>query len=112
MTSVHELSIMEGVVDAIGERLAGEQIARVRLEIGALAGVDVDALRFCFDVCTRGTPLADAELAILLIDARARCRRCGDEHAIASLVEPCPCGSFDHELVTGTELRLKDVEVL
>ena len=110
--AVHELSIMEGVVDAIGERLAGEQIARVRLEIGTLAGVDVDALRFCFDVCTRGTPLAGAELAILRIAARARCHRCGNEHEIASLVEPCPCGSFDHELVTGTELRLKDVEVL
>ena len=30
---------------------------------------------------------------------------------MTSLAQPCPCGSFEHELIAGTELRLKDVEV-
>src|SRR5690606_17840413 len=54
---VHELSIMEGVVDAITEQLGDQRVALVRLEIGALAGVDLETLKFCFEVCTRGTIL-------------------------------------------------------
>jgi len=103
---------MEGVVDAVVDRLDGERVAVVRLAIGKLAGVDVDALRFCFDVCTQNTTLAGAELDIRTIEPRARCRSCGGEHAPRGLAEPCPCGSFDRELLAGDELRLVEVEVL
>jgi hydrogenase nickel incorporation protein HypA/HybF len=110
---VHELALMESVVDEIIDHIEREShVAVVRLEIGELAGVDVDALRFCFDVCTQATAVAGAELDIVRIDARARCRACGTERRVRSLAEPCPCGSFDRELVTGTELRLKELEVI
>ena len=101
---------MESVVETIVERVAG-RVALVRLEIGELAGVDVDALRFCFDTCARGTRLDGAELAIVSIAGRARCRACGEEHPARSLIVPCPCGSFDRELTAGDELRVKNVEV-
>src|SRR5262245_34509044 len=103
---------MESVVDTIAERLGDQRVASVRLEIGMLAGVDVDALRFCFDVCTRDTSLAGSELAIVAIAGRARCRACGAEHAVRTLAAPCGCGSFDRELTAGDEIRLKDVEVM
>lgn len=102
---------MESVVDAVVERLGNEHVAVVRLAIGTLAGVDVDALRFSFGVCAKGTSLDGAELEIRTITPRARCRACGTEHAPRSLVEPCPCGSFDRELLAGDELRLLEVEV-
>ena len=108
---MHELAVMEGMVDAVLDRLPDEQIAVVRLEIGTLAGVDVTALRFCFEVCTKGTTLAGAELDILSVEPRARCRACGDIHVPRSLAAPCPCGSFDRELLAGDELRLLEVEV-
>lgn len=108
---VHELAVMESVVDTIVERVA-DPVAVVRLEIGELAGVDVDALRFCFGVCTQATTLAGAELDIVMVPARARCHACGNEQALRSLAAPCTCGSFDRELVAGDELRLKEVEVL
>lgn len=102
---------MESMVEAVVDRTAHERVAVVRLAIGALAGVDVDALRFCFEVCTSGTMLAGAELDIRTIEARARCRSCGAEHVPRSLAAPCPCGSFDRELLAGDELRLVEVEV-
>lgn len=108
---MHELAVMESVVETIRERLGDQRVALVRLEIGELAGVELEALRFCFDVCTQGTPLAGAELDIVRIPGAARCRSCGGEHAAPSLASPCPCGSFDRELVSGDELRLKEVEV-
>jgi hydrogenase nickel incorporation protein HypA/HybF len=112
LARVHELAVMESVVDTVTLRLADERVAVVRLAIGALAGVDLDALRFCFDVCTKDTALAGAELDIRTIEPRARCRTCGGEHVPRSLASPCPCGSFDRELLAGDELRLVEVEVL
>jgi hydrogenase nickel incorporation protein HypA/HybF len=61
---VHELAIMETVVDTVRERLGDAKILRVRLEIGALMAVVPDALTFCFDVCTRGTSMEGAALQI------------------------------------------------
>lgn len=109
---VHELAVMESVVETVREQLGPEAVTLVRLEIGELAGVDHAALRFCFEVCTAGTPLAGAELDIVRIAGRARCRSCGGEHPAPSLASPCPCGSFDRELVAGDELRLKEIEVV
>jgi hydrogenase nickel incorporation protein HypA/HybF len=109
---VHELAVMESVVDAITEQVGDVKVAIVHLEIGELAGVDLDALQFCFDVCCRGTDLDGAELAIARIRGRARCRTCGIEGPMPHLGAPCRCGSFDRELTAGDELRLKDVEVL
>jgi hydrogenase nickel incorporation protein HypA/HybF len=101
---------MEGMVDAVRDRLGDQPIAAVRLAIGKLAGVDIEALRFCFEVCTKDTTLAGATLDIRTIDPRARCRSCGAEHAPRSFASPCPCGSFDRELLAGDELRLEEVE--
>ncbi|MDB4959794.1 MAG: [NiFe] hydrogenase nickel incorporation protein HypA [Myxococcales bacterium] len=103
---------MDSVVETVVEELGSQRIAVVRLEIGELSGVAVDALRFCFEVCTRGTVLADTALDIVMIPARARCRSCGGEHATSSLMAACVCGSFDRELICGDELRLKEVEVV
>ena len=108
---VHELALMESVVDQITEQIA-TPVALVRLEIGVLAGVDVDALRFCFGVCTHETALAGAELDIVVVGARALCRSCGIELPASSFAASCTCGSVDRAMVAGTELRLKEVEVL
>ena len=108
---VHELALMESVVDQVTEQIAAP-VALVRLEIGALAGVDVEALRFCFGVCTQDTALAAAELDIVIVEGRARCHSCGSEQPTHSFAASCTCGSFDRAMIAGTELRLKEVEVL
>lgn len=107
---MHELALMEGVVEHVLDEIDA-RVARVTLAIGELAGVDVDALRFCFAVCTEGTPLAGAELEIVPIAGRARCESCAGEYPATSLAAPCPCGSFARVLLTGDELRLEHVEV-
>ena len=102
---------MEAIVDAVEERITPGRAARLRLQIGRLAGVVPDALRFCFETCTRGTTLEGAVLEIDEIDARGRCRLCNGEIAIASFLDTCPCGSTDLEVIAGQELRVKEVEV-
>lgn len=109
---VHELALMGSVVERIVAQTEGSQILVVRLEIGRLAGVAIDALRFCFEVCARGTTVEGSTLEIIEIGGRARCQTCGIERVITTLISPCACGSFDQQVLSGHELRLKEVEVL
>ncbi|MCW5808951.1 MAG: hydrogenase maturation nickel metallochaperone HypA [Deltaproteobacteria bacterium] len=108
---MHELALIESVVDEVVARIGDQRVAIVRLEIGALAGVSVEALRTGFDVCIEGTPIAGASLDIVEVAAVARCRSCGSEAALAAYGAPCACGGFDRELIAGGELLLKEVEV-
>lgn len=112
MFAMHELALMESVVVAIGE-VVGEEVAvtTVRLEVGRLSAVVPEALRFCFDVCTRGTALEGARLEIIDVPGRARCTACSAEVAIEHLGAACPCGGLELYVVAGEELRLRNVEV-
>ncbi|MBL8473939.1 MAG: hydrogenase maturation nickel metallochaperone HypA [Rhodocyclaceae bacterium] len=110
---MHELGIARNIVAICTEHAAaGARVVRVTLEIGRLSAVMPDALRFCFDACTRDTPLAGAELDIIDTPGRARCRACGAEIALAERVGLCACGSTDLQIVAGEELKIRSMEVL
>ena len=108
---MHELSLATAVVDACVERAEGARVTRVRLEIGSLAAVVPDAIRFCFDVCARDTPVEGASLEIIEIPGQAICRNCGALLSLNTLLDTCTCGTTDLEVVAGEELRVKEMEV-
>jgi hydrogenase nickel incorporation protein HypA/HybF len=109
---MHELSITASIVEACSERAAGARVRRVTVEIGRLTCVLPDALRFCFDICAQGTAAEGAELEIIEIAGRARCRACGDELELDDLVGCCPaCGSAALSVIAGEELNIKEMEV-
>jgi hydrogenase nickel incorporation protein HypA/HybF len=106
---MHELAITQGVVDAVTERTGTAPVTRVRVRVGRLSGVVPDALRFCFELVTAGTPLDGAALEIEQPEGRARCRACGAEFALADLILLCDCGSADVEVLAGRELAVASV---
>lgn len=108
---MHELSIAQGVVGTITEQTGEDRVVLVRLEIGRLAGVEVDAVKFCFDVVTAGTSVEGAELIVDEPVGEARCRACADEFELADLLTACACGSFDLEVTSGEQLRIREVRV-
>ena len=55
---MHELGIAQEVVALVTERAGGARVTRVVLEIGKLAAVLPDAVRFCIDLCGEGTSMA------------------------------------------------------
>ncbi len=61
---MHELAITQDIVDGVMERMGSARVTRVIVQIGALTAVATDALRFCFDLCAKDTPLEGAELDI------------------------------------------------
>jgi len=108
---VHELSITQSVVDAVAEQADGRRVLSVRLRVGRLSGVVPDAMRFCFELVTDGTPLQGTRLDIDEPAGSARCRGCGSAFELRDLVLLCPCGSADVAVLTGRELEIASMEV-
>ena len=109
--TVHELAITESMVSTVCEAVGAAKVTRVRLAIGKLSGVVPDAVSFCFDICTAGTPLEGARLEVEEIPARVRCRTCLTEGLLDDNIPLCRCGSADLDVLSGQELTIKEVEV-
>jgi hydrogenase nickel incorporation protein HypA/HybF len=62
---MHELGIVQEVVEIVSEKSGGASVTRLVLEIGRLTAVLPDAIRFCFELATEDTPLAGARLEIV-----------------------------------------------
>lgn len=112
---MHEMSLCEGIVQLLEQEAARQsfhKVNRVRLEVGALAGVEIAALRFGFDVVTRGTLADGAELDIFEQPALAWCLRCMQLVSVQQRYDPCPeCGGYQLQVTQGESLKVKDLEV-
>ncbi|MCW9035697.1 MAG: hydrogenase maturation nickel metallochaperone HypA [Rhodospirillales bacterium] len=112
---MHEMSLCEGIVQVIEDQ-AKEQnyksVVKVWLEIGALAGVEIEALRFGFDVVTKGSVAEDAELEIIKVEGTGWCMPCEKSVFVAERFDACPdCGSYQIQITSGDEMRIKELEV-
>lgn len=112
---MHELSLAESLVQLIEQAAAGQGFTRVRkawLEIGALAGVEPEALRFGFEVAARASCAEGAALEILSVPGVAWCYACCRSVTIAAYQDGCPeCGGLRLRVTGGDRLRLKELEV-
>ena len=108
---MHELAITQSVVDMVRDRTADRRVSTVRLQVGRLSGVVPEAMQFCYELVTAGTPLEDSTLEIEQTPGHARCRTCGDDIELPDLILLCPCGSADGELTAGKELRVISVQM-
>ena len=108
---MHELGIVAQLVEVASERAAGAHIKRLVLQIGKLSTVLPDAVRFCFDVVAEGTPCGGAVLDIVEVPGRARCRECAAIVVLERPVGRCACGAFDLDWLSGTEIRIVEMEM-
>lgn len=112
---MHELSIALSLIELATERAQqadGGRVEAVHVRIGALAGVEADALRFSFEVACRDTPLEGARLIIEETPIVVFCPRCQAERTLQAPRFECPaCGGPTPTLVRGRELELTALEV-
>jgi hydrogenase nickel incorporation protein HypA/HybF len=109
---VHELGLALRVVEIASSRAEGARITRIVLEVGALAAVMPDALRSAFELASQGSSAQGATLQIEELPGRGRCRACGLDVAMAHPLAVCACGGVDIEWISGTELRVREMEVV
>ncbi len=108
---MHELGITRNIVEIVNAETAGAPVCRIKLAIGELTAVVPEALRFCFDTVCQGTVLENAKLEIEHIEGRARCEICGSEYQMPITGSRCHCGSREHRLLAGEELKIVEVEL-
>ena len=112
---MHEMSLAEGVLQLVEDTARREGAARVKraiVEIGQLAAVETEALRFCFDVVTRGGLAEGAALDIVDVPGQGWCLPCAATVAIGERFAACPqCGSFQVQPTGGTEMRVREIEI-
>lgn len=112
---MHEMSLCEGVLQVIEDHAASQgfsQVKKVWLEIGALAGVDPEAMRFGFDAVMKDTLADGAELEIIGLPGLAWCMQCSKQVSVSARFDACPdCNSYQLQITGGDEMRIKELEV-
>ena len=112
---MHEFAICSGLlrqVQSLAEEHGARRVVSVKLAIGALSGVETEAMRFCFDAVTRGSVADGAALEIVAVPGTSWCMQCGVSVEVAERYDPCPrCGGYQLQVQGGTEMRVKELEV-
>jgi len=112
---MHEMSLCEGVLQVLQEHAQGQGFTRVTgvwLEIGDLAGVEAEAMRFCFDAVMRDTLADRARLEIIELPGQAWCMQCAKQVAVQQRFDSCPdCDSYQLQVTGGDQMRIKELEV-
>jgi hydrogenase nickel incorporation protein HypA/HybF len=107
---MHELSIADAIVETCVEHADGERVLRVRVEVGQLIALLPDSLRYCFEICARGTVVEGAELEVIELPGQGVCSGCGETIALPTSTGRCRCGGR-LRIVAGEELRVKNMEI-
>lgn len=108
---MHEVGLAQEIVAIVERHAAGARVTRVVVEVGRLAAVVPDALRFAFELCREGTVADQAVLDIVEVPGRATCRRCGRAVELDRPYGRCACGSSDLDWLSGDELSIRTMEV-
>lgn len=112
---MHEMSLCEGVLQILQQTARDQGFRRVKtvwLEIGALSGVEVEAMRFSFDVVMRGSLADGAKLEIIDRPGQAWCMHCAETVPVKQRFDACPnCESYQLQVTAGDEMKIKELEV-
>ena len=112
---MHELGLIDQAVQmalARAEQDGAARVHRLTLRIGPLAGVEIDALRFAFEVVTQDTAADGAELHIEAVPVRCWCTSCACEFQPTDFVFRCPaCQQLSDDVRQGREFDLISMEI-
>jgi hydrogenase nickel incorporation protein HypA/HybF len=112
---MHEMSLAENVLQIIEDaaRVGGfRRVRKVILEIGQLAVVEPEAMRFCFDAVVRDSLADSAILEIVEVPGSGWCADCATTVPMGDIAAACPCcGKYPLRVTGGREMKVKALEV-
>jgi hydrogenase nickel incorporation protein HypA/HybF len=114
---MHELGIAESALNvalAEAKGAGASRVLRIVIRVGALSGVDPEALRFAFDAILPGTAAEGATVQIDSISAVAYCPDCQQDFTPDThLFLECPlCSRLCATIKKGRELDLVRLEMI
>jgi hydrogenase nickel incorporation protein HypA/HybF len=112
---MHELSITQSILSIVleqAETARANKITRINLTIGELAGVVDECVEFYFEIISKDTIAAEAELVFKRPPISLRCRNCGKTFASDNLNLICPeCREPNVDIISGRECYIESIEV-
>lgn len=111
---MHELSLIQDLLEAVCQSAAENSINRVslvKLVVGEWHGALPEALDFAFQALTPGTVCEGAALEVETVPALLQCRQCGREYKCGEFPFLCgSCGAGGARVLQGKELYLEYYE--
>jgi hydrogenase nickel incorporation protein HypA/HybF len=113
---MHEITLCHHALEIMQQRAQqqrAQRITAVWFEVGAFSCVEVEALRFCFDMVCRSTLAEGCELHITEQQAQCWCHDCQQEvQLLVPQVLVCPLCSGHHLRVQADDgLQIKRLEI-
>jgi len=97
---------------AAAEKEGAKRIIKVNVVAGELRGIIPAQLIFSFGLMAENTIASGAYLGLEITPVIGRCRKCDEPFMVKDYRYVCPkCQGEDIQTVSGTELRVKDIEV-
>src|SRR5512136_302755 len=122
---MHEYSISAEIVKTVldtAENNSAKKVLSVQLEIGELALLNVEQVKFWIDELFKGTVAEGAKVRVKKIKAEIECTECGYRGGPTSDLKntpnhltllSCPtCGSFQIEIKKGRECLLQRIQAI
>ncbi len=109
---MHEYSLVAALTRKAEEEASAHHataVTRLRVSVGALAGVEPELLASAFTLCREGL-LAGAALEIRNVAASWACPRCDAAVPVGAVLRCAACG-LPARLVSGDELLLEQIEL-
>jgi len=112
---MHELSITENLLEIAlrhARQAQATRIVRLNLVIGELSNVIGESVQFYWDIVSKETIAAGAELHFEHVPATLRCLNCGHVFPLDGGDFACPrCAQTSVVPAGGDEFRLESIEV-
>jgi len=110
---MHELSIAIEIIETsikIATSNQASTIKEIEIDVGAISGVDYDALCVALDSAKLNSMAENANIKINKIFAKALCENCKKQFEIKEFEYFCPfCFSLNIDIITGKELKIKHI---
>ncbi len=112
---MHEMTITQGILDIVldtAEKSNAKKVNQVNLVVGSLAQVVPDCVTLYFEVMAKDTVAEGAKLNITMIEAKAKCTKCGTIFAAEDMSVKCPsCGDILGQMISGRELSVESIDI-
>lgn len=112
---MHELSVAIDIIDIVKQYLPDDfesSNISVKVQIGKMRNIMLEALQFGFEALTKGTNLESAKLEIEQIPLTVKCKECDCITEIEPTFFFCfNCNSNNVVIETGNELLVKEIEI-
>lgn len=119
---MHELSMAQGIINAVletAENNDATEVTEIYIEVGRLAMLNPEQLRFLLDVLVENTIAENAEIDISEIPVTISCPECGyegvadldDSDHYAPIIECPECGNLRISILGGRDCVVKNIVV-